>query len=147
VTALPPVKDRAHSCVTKKKQAASNALAADGIADLTDVNRRPVPRWTEGRKFPKPDHDTNLASTKVSFEYTILAATGISEAKRINAMAALKTEEEEILTFDISDEALEIAGSDNTNFTYGVCTLDQPGCFPSIILDRGRVRSRNDMRA
>ena len=42
------------------------------------------------------------------------------------------TEEEEILTFDVSDEALEIAGtvSDKTNFTYGVCTLDQSGCFP-----------------
>jgi hypothetical protein len=33
------------------------------------------------------------------------------------------TEEEEILTFDVSDEALEIAGSDKTNFTWGVCTL------------------------
>jgi hypothetical protein len=39
-------------------------------------------------------------------------------------MATL-TEEEEILTFDVSDEALEIAGSDKTNFTWGVCTLDQ----------------------
>jgi len=48
-------------------------------------------------------------------------------------MAAL-TEEEEILTFDVSDEALEIAGSDKTNFTWGVCTLDQPGCFPSIFV-------------
>ena len=49
-------------------------------------------------------------------------------------MAILKTEEEEILTFDIGDEALEIAGtvSDRTNFTYGVCTLAQPGCGPSI---------------
>lgn len=47
-------------------------------------------------------------------------------------MATLKTEEEEILTFDVSDEALEIAGTDKTNFTWGVCTLDQPGCFPSI---------------
>jgi hypothetical protein len=47
-------------------------------------------------------------------------------------MATLKTEEEEILTFDVSDEALEIAGTDKTNFTFGVCTLDQPGCFPSI---------------
>ena len=47
-------------------------------------------------------------------------------------MATLKTAEEEILTFDVSDEALEIAGtvSDKTNFTYGVCTLDQSGCFP-----------------
>jgi hypothetical protein len=44
------------------------------------------------------------------------------------------TEEEEILTFDVSDEALEIAGSDKTNFTWGVCTLDQPGCFPSIFV-------------
>ena len=47
-------------------------------------------------------------------------------------MATLKTEEEEILAFDVSDEALEIAGTDKTNFTFGVCTLDQPGCFPSI---------------
>ena len=47
-------------------------------------------------------------------------------------MATLKTEEEEILTFDVSDEALEIAGTDKTNFTWGICTLDQPGCFPSI---------------
>jgi hypothetical protein len=46
-------------------------------------------------------------------------------------MATLKTEEEEILTFDVSDEALEIAGSDKTNFTWGVCTLAQPGCGPS----------------
>jgi len=48
-------------------------------------------------------------------------------------MASLKTEEEEILTFNVSDEALEIAGAvrDTVNFTYGVCTLDQPGCFPS----------------
>ena len=46
-------------------------------------------------------------------------------------MVTLKTEEEEILTFDVSDEALEIAGTDKTNFTWGVCTLDQPGCFPS----------------
>jgi hypothetical protein len=65
---------------------------------------------------------------------TILAATGVGEANRISAMATLKTEEEEILTFDVSDEALEIAGavSDKTNFTYGVCTLDQTGCFPTI---------------
>jgi hypothetical protein len=41
-------------------------------------------------------------------------------------------EEEEILTFDVSDEALEIAGTDRTNFTFGVCTLDQPGCPPTI---------------
>ncbi len=48
-------------------------------------------------------------------------------------MASLKTEEEEILIFDVSDEALEIAGiGDHTNFTFGVCTLDQPGCPPSI---------------
>ena len=49
-------------------------------------------------------------------------------------MASLKTEDEEILTFDVSDEALEIAGAANeqTKFTFGVCTLDQPGCPPSI---------------
>ena len=49
-------------------------------------------------------------------------------------MATLKTEEEEILTFDVSDEALEIAGtvSDKANFTFGVCTYEQVGCPPSI---------------
>jgi hypothetical protein len=47
-------------------------------------------------------------------------------------MAILKIEEqeEEILTFDVSDEALESAGavSDKTNFTFGVCTYQQVGC-------------------
>ena len=62
-------------------------------------------------------------------------------------MAALKTEEEEIFTFDVSDEALEIAGSEKANFTWGVCTFEQPGCPPSIMPHPGRVRSRNDMRA
>jgi hypothetical protein len=47
-------------------------------------------------------------------------------------MDTLRAEEEEILTFDVSDEALEIAGTDRTNFTFGVCTLDQPGCPPTI---------------
>jgi hypothetical protein len=64
-------------------------------------------------------------------KYTIPAPTGgVSEAKRINAMDALTTEEEEILTFDVSDEALEIAGtvSHTINFTWGVCTMDQIGC-------------------
>jgi hypothetical protein len=50
--------------------------------------------------------------------------------KGINAMIA--TEDEGILSFDVSDEALESAGIDKTNFTFGVCTLDQPGCPPSI---------------
>jgi hypothetical protein len=45
----------------------------------------------------------------------------------------LKTEtEEEILAFDVSDEALEIATgkvSDKANFTWGICTaLSQTGC-------------------
>ena len=62
-------------------------------------------------------------------------------------MAALKIEEEEILTFEVSDEALEIAGSEKANFTFGVCTFEQPGCPPSIMSHPGRVRSRNDMRA
>ena len=64
-------------------------------------------------------------------------------------MATLKTEEEEILTFDVSDEALESAGtvSEKANFTWGVCTMDQPGCPPAIFPDPARVRSRNDMRA
>jgi methylase of polypeptide subunit release factors len=48
-------------------------------------------------------------------------------------MATLKTEEEEeeILAFDVSDEALEIAAgtvSDKANFTFGVCTYQQIGC-------------------
>ena len=47
-------------------------------------------------------------------------------------MDTMRVEEEEILAFDVSDEALEIAGTDRTNFTYGVCTLAQPGCGPSI---------------
>jgi hypothetical protein len=76
-----------------------------------------------------------------------MATTGVSEAKRIDGMATLKTAEEEILTFDVCDEALEIAGSDKANFTWGVCTFEQMGCPPSITLDPGRVRSRNDMRA
>ena len=48
-------------------------------------------------------------------------------------MATLKTEEEEILTFDISDEALEIAGtvSEKTKITWGICTTNEPGCPPS----------------
>jgi hypothetical protein len=48
----------------------------------------------------------------------------------MNAMGILTTEEEEILTFEVSDEALEIAGtvSGMINFTWGVCTLDQTGC-------------------
>jgi hypothetical protein len=57
----------------------------------------------------------------------------LTKRKGSLAMATL-TEEEEILAFNVSDEALEIAGSDKTNFTWGVCTLDQPGCFPSIFL-------------
>ena len=42
----------------------------------------------------------------------------------------LKTEEE-ILAFDVSDEALEIAAgtvSDKANFTFGICTFQQIGC-------------------
>ena len=54
------------------------------------------------------------------------------QAKRINSMVdiTLKTEEE-ILAFDVSDEALEIAAgtvSDKANFTFGVCTANQSGC-------------------
>jgi len=47
-------------------------------------------------------------------------------------MDRLTTQEEELLTYDVSDEALEMAGTVSNNFTYGVCTLDQPGCFPSV---------------
>jgi hypothetical protein len=48
-------------------------------------------------------------------------------------MPTQMTEDEDILNFDVSDEALEIAGmSDTTNWTFGVCTLDQPGCPPSM---------------
>ena len=41
----------------------------------------------------------------------------------------LKTDEE-ILAFDVSDEALEIAAGavSDKNFTFGVCTLNQGGC-------------------
>jgi hypothetical protein len=67
-------------------------------------------------------------------EFLAMKFNLLREAKRISAMATLKPEQEEILTFDVSDEALEIAGSDKTNFTWGVCTLDQPGCFPSIFV-------------
>ena len=64
-------------------------------------------------------------------------------------MADLKTEVEEILTFNFSDEALEIAGTvgNSVNFTFGVCTFEQPGCPPSIVPAPGLVRPRNDMRA
>jgi hypothetical protein len=52
--------------------------------------------------------------------------------KRINAMVdiTLKTEEE-ILAFDVSDEALEIVAatvSEKANFTWGYCTALQGGC-------------------
>jgi hypothetical protein len=67
-------------------------------------------------------------------EFLAMKFNLLREAKRISAMATLKPEEEEILTFDDSDEALETAASDKTHFTYGVCTLDQPGCFPSIFV-------------
>jgi hypothetical protein len=50
-------------------------------------------------------------------------------------MATSTEEEEIILTFDVSDEALEIAGSGKTNFTWGECTLSQPGCPPSIFVN------------
>ena len=39
--------------------------------------------------------------------------------------------DEEMLAFDVSDEALEIAAgtvSDKANFTWGVCTALQGGC-------------------
>jgi hypothetical protein len=49
-------------------------------------------------------------------KYAIQSATGVSEVKGMSAMATFETEEE-ILTFDVSDEALEIAGIDRTNFT------------------------------
>jgi len=64
-------------------------------------------------------------------------------------MANLKTEEEEILTFNFSDEALEIAGTmgDRANFTFGICTFEQPGWPPSIVLGPGLARPRSDMRA
>ena len=64
-------------------------------------------------------------------------------------MADLKTEVEEILTFNFSDEELEIAGTmgNSVNFTFGVCTFEQPGCPPSIVPAPGLVRPRNDMPA
>jgi len=42
----------------------------------------------------------------------------------------LKTEQE-VLAFDVSDDALEIAAgtvSHKANFTFGVCTANQSGC-------------------
>ena len=62
-------------------------------------------------------------------------------------MDTLRAEEEEILTFDVSDEALEIAGTDKTNFTFGVCTLDQPGCFPSIFDGDQNTQSKASQNA
>jgi len=55
-------------------------------------------------------------------------------------MTTLKSAEEEILSFDVSDEALESAGMVRgmINFTFGVCTFEQPGCPPSI--DPGLLR-------
>jgi hypothetical protein len=47
-------------------------------------------------------------------------------------MDTLRAQDEELLTFDVSDEALERAGAASNAFTYGVCTLDQPGCYPSV---------------
>jgi hypothetical protein len=103
--------------------------------------------------FPQPNDDVNLALMMLNLALLValrrpnpflniqlLVATGVSEAKRINAMATLKTDAEEILTFDVSDEALESAGTvgNKTNFTFGVCTLDQPGCFPSMIPNEGQ---------
>jgi hypothetical protein len=75
--------------------------------------------------FARSNDDINVARCRLAcvgqspFLNTVLAATGVSGAKRIKAMATLKTEEEGILTFDVSDEALEIAGSvsDKANFT------------------------------
>ena len=47
-------------------------------------------------------------------------------------MTHWNAERDDILTFEVSDEALESAGcSDKINWTFGVCTLDQPGCPPS----------------
>jgi hypothetical protein len=55
---------------------------------------------------------------------------GVSEVKSISAISSLTAAEEQILTVDVADEALEIAGmrSSASNFTWGVCTLDQAGC-------------------
>jgi hypothetical protein len=71
---------------------------------------------------------------------SVFCLISVSEARRINAMATLKAEEEEFLTLDVSDEALEIAGtaSGQINFTFGVCTLEQPGCPPSTNEQRNR---------
>lgn len=66
-----------------------------------------------------------------NMNYAILAPdAGVSEVKSIGAISCSTAKEEEILTVDVSDEALEIAGmgSSACNFTWGVCTLDQAGC-------------------
>ena len=61
-----------------------------------------------------------------------LSRNGRKGSEDFNAMMDITLEtEEEILTFDVSDEALEIAAgtvSDKINFTFGVCTYQQIGC-------------------
>ena len=54
----------------------------------------------------------------------------------------LKTDEE-ILAFDVSDEALEIAAatvSDKANFTWGYCTA-KSGWVPGLITDPEEIIS------
>jgi hypothetical protein len=69
-------------------------------------------------------------------EFAAMYSTLLREAKRRSMPMATLTEEEEILTLDVSDEALEIAGSHKTNFTWGECTLSQPGCPATFVLHR-----------
>ena len=59
-----------------------------------------------------------------------ILASGAGLREAANAISGLTAAEEAMLTVDVSDAALEIAGAGSvaSNFTWGVCTLDQAGC-------------------
>ena len=91
---------------------------------VTDKGRR---RFAPGGGFPGTKTQDAGSATPAR---VVLSTEG--EAKRINAMVDITLKaKEEILAFDVSDEALEIAAgtvSENANFTFGVCTANQGGC-------------------
>ena len=94
---------------------------------VTDKGRR----WfAPGGGFPQTDGTKTQDAGSATPARVVLSSEG--EAKRINAMVDITLKaKEEILAFDVSDEALEIAAgtvSDNANFTFGVCTANQSGC-------------------